>query len=94
VLALVTGPLIYAALQLTARSDSRPWGHGLHFLIQVFLAFAVTAALMALVTWWRPLTAPRTLPVREEIETTSSPAAKLAGAAVLIGVAAFFVVFR
>ena len=49
---------------------------------------------MACVTWLRPLAAPKVLPVREEIEATSSPIAKLFGAAVLAGVVAFFLVFR
>lgn len=93
VAALLGGPLAYAAFQFTAKSDARPWGHGLHFLLQVLLSFVAVAALMALITWFKPLARPKALPVREEVSLVTDPVVKLAGALVILGVIVFFVVF-
>ena len=41
-----------------------------------------------------PLAAPKKLPVRDDIELHTSPAAAIAGVLVIAGVLAFFVVFR
>ena len=49
VVALALGPLAYGAFQFTSKSESRPWGHDLHFLIQVLLAFAIVT--MLTVVW-------------------------------------------
>lgn len=94
VFALVAGPALYGLLQFTEKSAARPWGHGLHFLIQVFVAFAVVCAGMALIAWLRPLAEPRRLPERAEMAVPTAPSVKIAGAAVLVGVVALFIVFR
>jgi len=93
VVALVTGPLAYAAFQFTAKSDIRPWGHEIHFLIQVLLAFLVVAAVMVAMTMVSPLSKPKELPVREEISLHTEPIVKIAGALVILGVIAFFITF-
>ncbi len=93
VLALVCGPAAYAAFQFTAKSDTRPWGHDLHFLIQVLLAFGIVAALMAVVTWLKPLTRPLVLPEREDVSLESEPVVKFAGGLVIAGVIVFFAIF-
>lgn len=93
VVALVLGPLAYAAFQFTAHSGARPWGHGLHFLIQVLLAFAVVAGVMALMAALAPLQKAKELPVREDISLHTEPVVYATGASVILGVLAFFVVF-
>jgi SSS family solute:Na+ symporter len=93
VAALLTGPAAYAAFQFTTKSDARPWGHEIHFLLQVLLAFLIVAAVMAALTAATPLHKPKDLPVREEISLETEPIVKIAGAAVILGVIAFFIVF-
>jgi solute:Na+ symporter, SSS family len=93
VTALLSGPLAYGALQWTARSDTRPWGHELHFLLQVLCAFAVVAAIMTAITLRAPLPEARRLPVREDVALRTEPVVKLAGGLVILGVIAFFVAF-
>jgi SSS family solute:Na+ symporter len=93
VLALVLGPVAYGVLQFTAKSDVRPWGHELHFLIQVPLAFLFVAVVMATVTVIKPLAAVKVLPVREEISLRTDPVVRVAGALVVLGVLAFFILF-
>lgn len=88
VAALVAGPILYFALQRGEGS----W-HQMHFLVQVAVAFALVCLLMWAIAVARPLHEPRRLPVREDIELTTSPAAKIGGAAVLLGVALFYIVF-
>jgi SSS family solute:Na+ symporter len=93
VVALITGPLAYAAFQFTTQSDSRPWGHDIHFLLQVLLAFGTVALLMAAITWVKPLAKPKELPVRMDIDPVTAPVVKLAGALVIACVALFFYIF-
>jgi hypothetical protein len=93
VAALVAGPLAYAALQFTAKSDTRPWGHEIHFLLQVLVAFLAVAALMALMTAAAPLPKPKQLPQREDVSLHTEPVVKWAGAVVIAAVAAFFALF-
>jgi SSS family solute:Na+ symporter len=85
VAALISGPVLYAAFQRFAP--------GLHFLIQVGLAFQLVLMIMGLITFLWPLETPRTLPVREGVEVKTSGAAKLAGGLVLAAVAVFYAVF-
>lgn len=93
VLALVLGPVAYGVLQGTTRSDLRPWGHDLHFLLQVLIAFVIVAGVMIAVTVVKPLAAARVLPVRQEMSLRTDPVVKLAGALVIVAVAVFFIVF-
>ena len=94
VAALVLGPALYAAFQFSARTEARPWGHGIHFLLQVLLTFLVVSAVMAALAWLRPLPAPRQLPVRDDIAVRTGGRVKVAGALVLGAVAAFVLWFR
>lgn len=93
VVALVTGPLAYAAFQFTSKSEARPWGHDIHFLLQVLLAFLVVGALMTAMTLFSPLAKPKALPVREEISLVTEPIVKIAGGLVILGVVLFFIIF-
>lgn len=94
VFALIAGPAVYGAFQLTEKSAGRPGGHTIHFLIQVFLSFAIVALIMWVITLVRPMAEPRRLPERAEMAVPTDPVVKLAGAAVLAGVLILFVVFR
>ncbi len=85
VAALVCGPILYGLFQRFAP--------GLHFLIQVGVAFELVLIIMGLITFFKPLEEPKVLPVREGVEMKTSGEAKLAGGLVLAAVAVFYVVF-
>jgi hypothetical protein len=85
VAALIAGPVIYGLFQWFAP--------GLHFLIQVAVTFQLVLLIMFLITFWKPLEKPGTLPVREDIVITASPAAKLLGGLVIAAVALFYIIF-
>ncbi|UCD48890.1 MAG: solute:sodium symporter family transporter [Phycisphaerales bacterium] len=85
VAALVSGPILYGLFQWRCER--------LHFLIQVALTFAIVLAIMALITFVKPLEEPRVLPVREGVDTKTTPEVKIVGALVLAAVAAFYVIF-
>ncbi len=85
VAALVSGPLIYGLFQRFAP--------GLHFLVQVAATFQLVLMLMGLITYWKPLKQPRTLPERAGFEMSTSPEVKIAGAMVIGAVVIFFIVF-
>ncbi|MBM4059972.1 MAG: sodium/solute symporter [Planctomycetes bacterium] len=63
------------------------------YLHRMLATFLVLIAVMAAITGVRPLAAPRVLPVRADLDTRSSPVVVVAGAAVVLAVVAFFVVF-
>ena len=48
---------------------------------------------MLAMTLVKPQTKPRELPVREDISLQTEPVVKIAGACVILGVIAFFVIF-
>jgi SSS family solute:Na+ symporter len=93
VAALLTGPVAYGILQFTAISETRPWGHGVHFLLQVLIAFGIVALVMTVITWIRPLDKPKELPVGADIELKTEPVVKIAATAVILGVISFFIIF-
>ena len=93
VVALVSGPLAYAAFQFTSKSEARPQGHEIHFLLQVALSFVIVAAIMSVITAVSPLSKAKELPVRQEISLQTEPVVKIAGGLVILGVVAFFVIF-
>jgi uncharacterized sodium:solute symporter family permease YidK len=93
VVALVTGPIAYAAFQFTTKADTRPWGNEIHFLLQVLFAFLVVAALMTAMTLVSPLAKAKVLPVRGEINLVTEPIVKVAGGMVILGVVIFFIIF-
>ena len=66
-------------LQFTAKSDVRPWGHELHFLIQVPLAFLFVAGVMTAVTVIKPLAAVKVLPVPRKCRLNGSRRADRGG---------------
>ena len=91
--ALVLGPVAYGFLQFTSKTPARPWGHSLHFLIQVLIAFLVVALVVLVWTALAPRTTPKELPVREEISLATAPVVYVMGAIVLLGVLFFFYCF-
>lgn len=93
VTALLLGPVAYGALQFTARSTTRPWGHEIHFLLQVLIAFGVVAAVMMAQTLLWPRPHPSQLPERIELGLRTDPVVLLSGLAVVAGVGGFFLVF-
>jgi SSS family solute:Na+ symporter len=82
---LLLGPAVYHLFQTFAKD--------LNFLIQVTLTFSIVLAAMSLITLWRPLEQPRAMPVLHDLDLRTSPGVKVAGGLVILGVAAFFVVF-
>jgi len=84
VVVLIAGPVIYFLFQTFS---------GIHFLIQVALTFVILCGVMGGMTLWRPLAAPKTLPVREDMNIKTEPVVYISGAIVLIGVAVFYGVF-
>jgi solute:Na+ symporter, SSS family len=83
--ALLAGPIIYGIFQKFAPQ--------VHFLLQVVLAFNLVLVVMGLITFIKPLSEPRKLPVREDIDVTTAPEVKVIGALVMIGVVAFIIIF-
>jgi SSS family solute:Na+ symporter len=84
VAALISGPVIYGLLQRFS---------GIHFLIQVLLAFVIVCAIMVVITLARPLQEPRQLPVRSDMQVENSRLAMGMGAIVIMAVVAFYCVF-
>jgi len=88
VTALLGGPAVYGIFQATAGM------HELFFLHQVFFTFIILVVIMVAMTVICPLAEPRKLPVREDIALKTEPIVKIAGALVIAGVIAFFIIFR
>jgi SSS family solute:Na+ symporter len=63
------------------------------YLHRMLLTFAILVAIMVLLTLIKPLAKPRKLPVRADMDMTTSPVVYVAGAAVIAGVVLFFIVF-
>jgi len=82
---LLAGPFFYALFQFFAT--------GIHFLIQVAVAFQLTLVVMGLITFFKPLAKPRKLPERKDINIKTEPEVKLAGGLVIAGVILFFIIF-
>ncbi|MFG0252776.1 MAG: SLC5 family protein [Phycisphaerales bacterium JB038] len=87
VVALVLGPLAYGLLQLSQDI------HGIHYLLQTLIAWAVAFGAVVALTLLRPLDAAWTLPTSTNIDLRTSKKAFLAGMAVIAGVAVFYAVF-
>lgn len=81
---LVSAPL-YGILQWQ-------WGD-VHFLIRMLITFVAVTAVMVLLTILRPLSEPRVMAAREDRDLRGSVLARWLGAAVVVGVVAFFVAF-
>ncbi|MCL4789565.1 MAG: sodium/solute symporter, partial [Verrucomicrobia bacterium] len=82
---LLAGPAIYHLFQTFAEE--------VHFLVQVALTFSLVLALMGLITFAWPLSEPRRLPERNDLDLRTSPVVLIAGVAVILAVAVFFLVF-
>ena len=82
---LIAGPVIYGLLQSFAPN--------LHFLIQVAIAFQLVLLIMGLITFWKPLKEPKRLPVRKEMDVRTEPQVIWFGAAVIISVITFYIIF-
>jgi SSS family solute:Na+ symporter len=85
VLALVAGPILYGLLQAFAKD--------IHFLLQVLIAFVAVCGLMGLLTILCPMKEPKVLPERKDLDIETNPKVKLLGAAVILGVVVFVIVF-
>jgi SSS family solute:Na+ symporter len=85
VAALIAGPILYGVFQFFAPE--------LHFLIQVAVVFQLVIMIMILITFFRPLETPRTLPVRKDIIIQTGIEAKIWGGLVIAGVIGFYIVF-
>jgi SSS family solute:Na+ symporter len=82
---MLSGPVLYGLLQFLAKD--------LHFLVHVAIVFQLVLFIMDLITLWFPRAEPKLLPVRADLDVTTSPVVKWAGGAVLVGVAIFYAVF-
>ncbi len=85
VTALIAGPIIYGMLQA--------WVTGIHFLLQVLIAFLIVCVLMAVLTVLCPMPQPKTLPVRDDLDLRTDPKVKALGALVIAAVAIFIAIF-
>ena len=85
--ALLTGPVVYGALQFTQGL------HGIHFLLQTLIAWVVSFGVVGLLTAVSPREKAWVLPEESTIDTSGSKPAMVAGAVVICCVAAFYVVF-
>lgn len=99
VTALLLGPVLYAAFQILNKEGLfanvlTERVLQMHFLTQVLAAFGIIFAVMFVMALLRPLPVPRTLPVRAEMNLKTEPVVKFAGAAVILAVLAFFIIFR
>ncbi len=97
--ALILGPLAYSFFQMATGQGlfseilAEPWFE-MHYLTQVLFSFIVVFATMIIITLAKPLSAPRKLPVREDIAITTEPVVRIAAFAVIAAVAVLFLVFR
>jgi len=86
IVALLAGPAVYYVLEITMAS--------VPYLHRMLITLGVLVVIMAVITVIAPLKEPRTLPVRQDMDMTSSPMAKVLGGAVILAVLAFFYIFR
>ena len=68
------------------------FGH-IAFLNRMAITFALILAIMALITWWRPLAEEKKLPVREEVEKSTSALVPILGSMVIAAVVGFYILF-
>jgi len=84
--ALVLSAPVYGLLYLQMRQVA--------YLHRMLLTFAILIVLMSLITLIRPLPQPKVLPVREDMDMSTSPVVLAAGGAVILGVVLFFLLFH
>jgi len=85
VAALICGPVLYGLFQQFAP--------GVHFLLQVALTFQLVLLVMGTITFFWPLTEPKILPVRADLDVRTTPLVRNVGLAVLAATVLFFVIF-
>jgi SSS family solute:Na+ symporter len=86
VAALVASAPIYGLLQWQ-------WGNT-PYLHRMLVTFALLLIVMSALTALWPLAAPKELPIRHDIDMSTSPLVLVLGSLVILAVAAFFFVFR
>jgi SSS family solute:Na+ symporter len=64
------------------------------FLNRMAITFAVVIAAMAAITILKPMQAPKTMPVRSDLDMRPAPAVLWLGGAVIAAVVGFYIVFR
>jgi SSS family solute:Na+ symporter len=70
------------------------WQFGeLHFLIRMLITFVTICTVMALMTWVKPLPAPKPIPKRAGLDVSTTLGVWLGGGAVIAAVVLFFVWF-
>jgi SSS family solute:Na+ symporter len=67
--------------------------HGIHFLLQTLIAWAIAFGVVLLLAVIRPRATVWELPANTKVDLKNSPAAAVAGAVVIAGVAVFYIVF-
>ncbi len=85
--ALLIGPAAYGALQFSQNT------HGIHFLLQTLIAFAVCIAAMIVLTLAAPSPEKWDLPANAKVELHTSKPAAFAGGLVLAAVGVFYIIF-
>ncbi|HAV12137.1 MAG TPA: solute:sodium symporter family transporter [Opitutae bacterium] len=83
--ALITGPVLYGLMQAYATQ--------IHFLLQVLITFVLVCLIMGVITLIRPMSEPKSLPVRDDIDLQSDPKVKALGGIVIAAVVCFVVIF-
>lgn len=86
VAALIAGPILYGIMQ-------QVFGAEIHFLLQVLMTFVLVCMIMGALTLIQPMSEPKTLPVREDLDLQSDPKVKALGGIVIAAVVVFCVVF-
>lgn len=63
------------------------------FLNRMAITFIIIIIVMALITVYKPLPQPKTMPVKQDIDMTHSPAVVWLGSVVIAAVVAFYIIF-
>lgn len=85
VAALISGPIFYGLLQNFAT--------GIHFLLQVLIAFLLVIGLMGVITAVSPMSDHKSLPCRKDLDLATDPKVKILGGIVIAAVFVFVVIF-
>lgn len=71
------------------------WAFGkVPYLHRMLWTFGLLLLVMAIITALKPLSSPKTLPVRKEMDVRTEPMVYVLGLVVIVAVVAFFIVFR
>lgn len=86
---LVSGPVLYGVMQALFSGRHAD----IHFLLQVLITFVLVCLIMGAITVASPMSEPKTLPVREDINLESDPRVKALGGVVIVAVIVFIIIF-